>query len=49
LRDAVDRYHRILEKDPAAAREQAEGLREAFRREGVTFAGEPPLSLHSFH
>jgi len=41
LRDAVERYHRLLEKDPGAAREQAEGLREAFRREGVTFAGEP--------
>jgi hypothetical protein len=41
LLDAVGRYHRILEKDPAAAREQAEGLREAFRRERVTFAGEP--------
>ena len=39
--DAVERYHRLLERDPAAAHEQAEGLREAFRRERVTFAGEP--------
>lgn len=39
--DAIERYHRILAGDPAAALEQAEGLREAFAREGVTFAGEP--------
>jgi hypothetical protein len=38
-------YHRLLEADPAAAREQAEWLREAFRREGVTFAGEPMPSF----
>ena len=41
MRDAIERYHRILAEDPAAAHEQAEGLRDAFRREGVTFAGEP--------
>jgi hypothetical protein len=41
LLEAVERYHRLLEEDPQAAREQAEGLREAFRRERVTFAGEP--------
>lgn len=41
MRDAVERYNRLLERDPAAAREQAEWLREAFAREGVTFAGQP--------
>jgi hypothetical protein len=41
LPNAIERYHRILAEDPAAALEQAEGLREAFLREGVTFAGEP--------
>jgi hypothetical protein len=45
LRDAIARYHRLLERDPGAAREQAEGLREAFRRSGVTFAGEPLSSF----
>jgi hypothetical protein len=41
VRDAIERYHRLLEQAPAAACEQAELLREAFRREQVTFAGEP--------
>lgn len=41
MRDAIERYHRILAADPAKALEQSEGLREAFLREGVTFAGEP--------
>jgi hypothetical protein len=41
LRDqAVERYHRLLEEDPGAAREQAEGLRDAFARQGVTYGGE---------
>ena len=40
MRDAIESYHRILAGDPARALEQAEGLREAFLREGVTFAGE---------
>jgi uncharacterized circularly permuted ATP-grasp superfamily protein len=38
-------YHRLLEADPAAAREQAEWLEDAFRREGVTFGGEPMPSF----
>ncbi len=41
MRDAVERYHRLLERDPAAACEQGEQLLEAFRRQHVTFAGEP--------
>ena len=40
-----DLYHRLLEDDPAAAREQAEWLRDAFRRERVTFGGEPMPSF----
>jgi hypothetical protein len=40
-----DRYHRLLEEEPAAAREQAEWLREAFVREGVTFGGLPMPSF----
>jgi hypothetical protein len=40
LRDAIESYHRILAADPVAALEQAEALRRAFLREGVTFAGE---------
>jgi uncharacterized circularly permuted ATP-grasp superfamily protein len=39
LQDASARYQRILEADPEAAREQAERLREAFLREGITYAG----------
>lgn len=38
-------YHRLLEADPRAAREQAAWLEEAFRRRGVTFAGEPMASF----
>jgi uncharacterized circularly permuted ATP-grasp superfamily protein len=34
-------YHGLLEADPGAAREQWDWLREAFRREGVTFDGAP--------
>ena len=41
MQDAIERYHGLLEADPAAAREQVEWLREAFLRERVTFAGEP--------
>jgi hypothetical protein len=43
--DATSRYHRLLEADPAAASEQAEALRAAFLREGVTFGGEPMATL----
>ena len=43
--DAIAEYHRLLEADEAAAREQAVGLEEAFRREGVTFDGEPMSSF----
>lgn len=42
---AVELYHALLERDPRSALEQAESLREAFRREGVTFAGEPMPSF----
>ncbi len=42
---AVERYHALLERDPRSALEQAESLREAFRREGVNFAGEPMPSF----
>jgi uncharacterized circularly permuted ATP-grasp superfamily protein len=41
LTDAAERFNRLLERDPGGAREQAEGLREAFVREGVTYGGEP--------
>ncbi len=43
--DAIGRYHRLLAADPAAACEQADALREAFRRERVLFAGEPMATL----
>jgi len=43
--DAISQYHRLLAADPAAAREQADALREAFRRERVTFGGEPMATL----
>lgn len=43
--DPIGEYHRLLEADPAAALEQAEGLREAFVREGVTFDGAPMPSF----
>jgi uncharacterized circularly permuted ATP-grasp superfamily protein len=45
LLEPITEYHRILEAEPAAAREQAAGLREAFLREGVTFDGEPMPSF----
>ena len=37
----VATYHRLLEADPSAAREQWDWLREAFRREGILFDGAP--------
>jgi len=37
--DAIAAYHRLLEADEGAAREQADRLHESFRREGVTFDG----------
>jgi uncharacterized circularly permuted ATP-grasp superfamily protein len=37
----VATYHRLLEADPGAAREQWDWLREVFRREGVLFDGAP--------
>lgn len=43
--DPIAEYHRLLEADPAAAREQAEALRDVFVREGVTFDGEPMPSF----
>jgi hypothetical protein len=39
--EAVAAYHRLLEADPAAAREQADHLVEAFARGGVTYDGAP--------
>ncbi len=43
--DPIAEYHRLVEADPAAAREQAGGLRDAFVRHGVTFDGEPMPSF----
>ncbi len=43
--DAIDSYHRLLEADPSAAREQADALQAAFAREGVTFAGRTMATL----
>jgi uncharacterized circularly permuted ATP-grasp superfamily protein len=43
--EAVAEYHRLLEADRGAAREQWEWLREAFARESVTFDGVPMPSL----
>jgi hypothetical protein len=43
--DPIAEYHRLLEADPAAAREQAGALRDAFARQGVTFDGEPMPSF----
>lgn len=43
--DPITQYHRLLEADPAAAGEQADRLREAFVREGVTFDGKPMPSF----
>jgi uncharacterized circularly permuted ATP-grasp superfamily protein len=45
LPDPIAEYHRLLEADPAAARAQAEGLRDAFARRGVTFDGQPMPSF----
>ena len=42
---AVALYHRLLEADPAAAREQREWFQEALHREGVTFDGAPMPSF----
>ena len=42
---AIDVYHRLLEADEAAALEQAATLEEAFRRRGVTYAGQPMPSF----
>jgi uncharacterized circularly permuted ATP-grasp superfamily protein len=41
----VAAYHRLLEADPASAREQLEWFQEALRREGVTFDGAPMPSF----
>jgi hypothetical protein len=38
---AVVAYHRLLEADPSAAREQADWLEEAFSRAAVTYDGVP--------
>jgi uncharacterized circularly permuted ATP-grasp superfamily protein len=43
--EAVAEYHRLLEADPRAAREQWEGLRDTFARERLTFDGVPMPSL----
>ena len=45
MTDPVAEYHRLLEADPAAAREQALALREAFLSQGVTFDGQPMPSF----
>jgi hypothetical protein len=45
LSEPVAEYHRLLEADPASARRQGEGLRDAFARGGVTFDGEPMPSF----
>jgi hypothetical protein len=42
---AIAEYHRLVEADPASAREQSAWLREAFVREGVTFDGAAMPSL----
>jgi hypothetical protein len=39
LADPVAEYNRLVEAEPSAAREQAQWLEEAFRREGITFDG----------
>jgi uncharacterized circularly permuted ATP-grasp superfamily protein len=43
--DPITEYHRLLEADPSAAREQSDWLREAFTRRSVTFDGEPMPSF----
>jgi uncharacterized circularly permuted ATP-grasp superfamily protein len=45
LADPIAEYHRLLEADPLAAREQAEGLRHAFLLQRVTFDGQPMPSF----
>ncbi len=45
MREAIERFHGILDADPRAAREQAEALRAAFAREHVTFGREPMTSF----
>lgn len=42
---AIEGYHSLLESDPAAAIGQVAQLREALRRGGVTFGGEPMASF----
>ncbi len=42
---AIAEYHRLVEADPASAREQSEWLRHAFPREGITFDGAPMPSF----
>jgi uncharacterized circularly permuted ATP-grasp superfamily protein len=42
---AIAEYNRLAVSDPAAARQQSEWLADAFRREGVTFAGEAMASF----
>ena len=39
--DPAADYNRLVERDPGAAREQAQWLEEAFRRAGITFDGAP--------
>ena len=41
MADPAADYNRLVETDPAAAREQAQWLQEAFRRAGITFDGTP--------
>jgi hypothetical protein len=43
--EAVAAYHRLLEADPAAAREQAHQLAEAFARTGVIYDDAPMPTL----
>jgi hypothetical protein len=43
--EAVAAYHRLLEADPSAAREQSGQLEEAFARAGVTYDGAPMPSF----
>ena len=41
MADPAADYNRLVERDPGAAREQAQWLEEAFRRAGITFDGAP--------
>ncbi len=45
MSDPIVAYHGLLEADPTGAREQIEGLRQAFARESVTFDGQPMPSF----